>query len=99
MTAKIIDDPAYRERVFVFRDRIHAGTLLSAKLREYADKGKVVLLVLPAGRVPVGYAVAKKLGTTMDVMVVRKIQIPWNIEAGFGALTWDGEMVLNESLI
>jgi predicted phosphoribosyltransferase len=35
----------------------------------------------------------------MDVMVVRKIQIPWNTEAGFGAVTWDGEPVLNETLV
>ena len=99
MTAKIIEDPAYRERMFVFRDRLHAGRLLSEKLRGYADKGKVILLALPAGGVPVGYAVAKKLGIPMDVMVIRKIQIPWNTEAGFGALTWDGETVLNESLV
>ena len=99
MTAKIIEDAAYRERVFVFRDRLHAGRLLSEKLREYVDKGKVMLLALPAGGVPVGYVVAKELGIPMDVMVIRKIQIPWNTEAGFGALTWDGETVLNESLV
>jgi putative phosphoribosyl transferase len=99
MTAKIIEDPAYRERVFVFRDRLHAGRLLSEKLRGYAGTGRVVLLALPAGGVPVGYVVAKKLGIPMDVIVVRKVQIPWNTEAGFGALTWDGETVLNESLV
>jgi putative phosphoribosyl transferase len=99
MTAKIIEDSAYRERVFVFRDRLHAGKLLSEQLREYADKGNVVLLALPAGGVPVGYAVAKELRIAMNVTVVRKVQIPWNTEAGFGAVTWDGETVLNEDLI
>jgi predicted phosphoribosyltransferase len=99
MTAKIIEDPTYRERIFVFRDRHHAGKLLAEKLREYADKGKVILLALPAGGVPVGYAVAKELGIPMDVMVVRKVQIPWSTEAGFGAVTWDGETVLNEPLV
>jgi hypothetical protein len=49
MTAKIIEDPTYRECVFVFRDRHHAGKLLAEKLREYADKGNVILLALPAG--------------------------------------------------
>ena len=43
--------------------------------------------------------VAKKLAVPMDVVVVRKVQIPWNTEAGFGALTWDGEIVLNEPLV
>ena len=99
MKAKIIEDPAYRERVFVFRNRLHAGRLLSDKLREYAGKENAVLLALPAGGVPVGYVIAKILGVLMDVVVVRKIQIPWNTEAGFGALTWDGEAVLNEPLV
>jgi len=99
MTAKIIEDPTYRERTFVFRDRQHAGKLLAEKLQEYANKGKVILLALPAGGVPVGHEVAKELGIPMDVMIVRKIQIPWNTEAGFGALTSDGETVLNEPLV
>jgi predicted phosphoribosyltransferase len=99
MTAKITEEPAYRDQTFVFRDRQHAGKLLAEKLREKADKWKVILLALPAGGVPVGYAVAKELGIPMDVLVVRKLQIPWNTEAGFGAVTWDGETVLNEPLV
>jgi putative phosphoribosyl transferase len=100
MTAKIIEDASNRERVFVFRDRLQAGKLLSERLRGYSgDKGNVVLLALPAGGVPVGHVVAKELGISMDLMIVRKIQIPWNTEAGFGAVTWDGEKVLNENLI
>ena len=99
MTAKIVEEPTYRERVFVFLDRLQAGRLLADKLREYAGKENVVLLALPAGGVPVGYVVAKELNISMDVIVVRKVQIPWNTEAGFGALTWDGEAVLNQSLV
>jgi predicted phosphoribosyltransferase len=49
MTAKTIEDPACRDRVFVFRDRLHAGKLLPEKLREYADKGNVILLASPVG--------------------------------------------------
>lgn len=99
MAAKIIEDTAFRDRTFVFRDREHAGKLLAEKLREYTDKRKVIVLALPAGGVPVGYEVAKELGVQMDVLIVRKIQIPWSTEAGFGALTWAGEMVLNEPLV
>lgn len=99
MTAKIVEDPNFRERVQVFRDRFQAGRLLAEQLREYADKRNVILLALPAGGVPVAYAIAKELGIKMDVMIVRKVQIPWNAEAGFGALTWDGETVLNDALI
>jgi predicted phosphoribosyltransferase len=31
--------------------------------------------------------------------VVRKVQIPWNPEAGFGAVTWDGRVFLNRALM
>ncbi len=98
MTAKIIENPTYRERVSVFRDRFQAGKLLADKLREYAGNENVIVLAVPAGGVPVGYTVAKELDVPMDVMIVRKIQIPWNTEAGFGAITWDGKIVLNQSL-
>ena len=97
--ARIVEEPAYRERTFIFQDRFHAGKLLAEKLRKYAGKGNVVLLAVPAGGVPVGYIVAKELDVMMDVVIVRKVQIPWKTEAGFGALTWDGETVLNDLLI
>ena len=42
---------------------------------------------------------AKRLGVPLDVAIVRKIQIPWNPEAGFGAIAWDGTVVLNEALV
>lgn len=99
MTAKIIEEPTFRERVHVFRDRFQAGRLLAEKLREYYREENVIILAIPAGGVPVAYTVAKELAVPMDVVVVRKAQIPWNTEAGFGAVTWDGETVLNEPLV
>jgi putative phosphoribosyl transferase len=97
--ATIIEEPAYRERTYIFKDRFQAGKLLAEKLRKYAPRGNVILLAVPAGGIPVGYVVAEELGIPMEVAVVRKVQIPWNTEAGFGALAWDGETVLNEHLI
>ena len=35
----------------------------------------------------------------LDIAIVRKIQIPWNTEAGFGAIAWDGRVLLNELLV
>jgi len=99
MTAKIIEEPALRERLHVFRDRFQAGSLLAQKLREYCGKENVIVLAIPAGGVPVGYMVARELGVPMDVVIVRKAQMPWSTEAGFGAVTWDGETVLNEPLV
>ena len=99
MTAKIIENQDYRNRIAVFKDRFEAGKLLSYKLQEYSGKENVIVLAVPAGGVPVGHMVASNLGAPMDVVIVRKIQIPWSPEAGFGAVTWDGKIVLNEDLV
>jgi len=95
----IVDEPTFRNRQFIFGDRLHAGQLLAEKLRPYALAGNAYLLALPAGGVPVGFAVAEELNIPLDVVVVRKIQIPWNTEAGFGAIAWDGRVLLNEQLV
>jgi predicted phosphoribosyltransferase len=94
----IVEEPTYRDRELVFKDRVHAGELLAEKLRHLV-KENLQILAIPAGGVPVAYTVAKILGAPFDVMVVRKIQIPWNTEAGFGAVTWDGTVILNEPLV
>jgi putative phosphoribosyl transferase len=51
-----------------FRDRAEAGRLLGNALAAYAGQADVVVLALPRGGIPVGYAVAKAL----DTFVVRK---------------------------
>jgi predicted phosphoribosyltransferase len=84
--------------VRIFRDRAHAGELLARKLERYAGRADAILLAIPAGGIPVGCAIAKELRIPLDVAVVRKVQIPWNPEAGFGAVAWDGEVVLNAPL-
>lgn len=94
----IVEEPKYRNRNFVFRDRIHAAELLAGKLEKYASI-RTLLLAIPSGGVPIGYTIARKLDIAFDMMVVRKIQIPWNTEAGFGAVTWEGDAILNEPLI
>jgi predicted phosphoribosyltransferase len=97
--SNLVEESAYRDREFVFKDRLHAGELMVEKLRPRVAKGKVQVLAIPAGGVPVGYALAERLKIPLDVVIVRKIQIPWNTEAGFGAVTWDGRPILNEPLL
>ena len=87
----------YEERS-CFRDRTDAGRHLAEKLTHYQGRGAVVLAV-PRGGVPVAVEVADKLGSPLDVVVPRKIAIPRNPEAGYGAVTEDGTLVLNESLV
>ena len=43
--------------------------------------------------------IARFLQLPLDLIIVRKIQIPWNTEAGFGALAPDGQVFFNEPLL
>jgi predicted phosphoribosyltransferase len=87
----------YEERPF-FRDRADAGDRLAECLTSYQG-GDVVVLAIPRGGVPVAVRVADRLGAPLDVVVPRKIQIPYNPEAGYGAVTEDGTIILNEPLV
>lgn len=95
---KVVDDEGLRSRRYVFKDRIHAGELLAKKLWKHKGEDAIVLAI-PAGGVPVGYTIAVNLQLPLDVVVVRKLPIPYNPEAGFGALTTDGTIVLNEPVV
>jgi predicted phosphoribosyltransferase len=96
--AKIIEDLALRNRIFVFEDRFHAGEALAEKLEDYKGYDAYVLAI-PAGGVPVGFVLSKRLELPLDVILIRKIHIPWNPEAGFGAISWDGIIAFNEPLL
>jgi len=76
----------------IFDDRLHAGKELAKK---YTLPNNAVIFAIPRGGVPVGFALATHWNIPMDIVVVRKLYIPWEPEAGFGAITLDGEIVLN----
>ena len=88
----------FRDRVHVFKDRRDAGRLLGEMLAEYKNAGALVL-ALPSGGVPVGVEVAEALNAALDLLIVRKIQIPDNPEAGFGAISPDGVQIINEGFL
>lgn len=97
--AEVVDDPTLRGRTRVFADRVHAGTLLADALRAYQSSEHAIVLAIPAGGVPVAFQVAKTLRLPWDLAVTRKLHIPWNPEAGFGAVSWSGVVILNEPLV
>lgn len=95
---RLIEDPDLRDRVNVFRDRTDAGRRLALMLTEWQG-ADLHLFAIPAGGVPVAAEIARSLKVSLDLVIVRKIQLPWTTEAGFGALDPDGRAVFNEYLI
>ncbi|WP_344579770.1 phosphoribosyltransferase family protein [Streptomyces lunalinharesii] len=82
----------------LFTDRADAGRQLSEALRHLA-KDDPVVLGLPRGGVPVAYQVAQALDAPLDVIVVRKLGVPYQPELGFGAIGEGGVRVLSEDII
>lgn len=95
---QLIEDQTLRDKVYVFKDRTAAGRLLAERLSAYQGQ-EVRLFAIPAGGVPVAKEIARALKVPLDLVVVRKIQLPWTTEAGFGALNPSGEAVVNEELL
>ena len=69
-----------------FADREAAGRQLAAKLAHLKDRQPVVL-ALPRGGVAVGSEIARALGVPLDIVLVRKIGVPWQPELALGAVT------------
>ncbi len=84
----------------IFEDRETAGRKLAEALRDKIDpQSRPLILAIPRGGIPVAYALAKELNVPMSVIVVRKLGLPWNEEAGFGAVDPEGEIYLDRELV
>lgn len=81
-----------------FVDRVDAGRRLAAALRHLRDE-PVVVLGLPRGGVPVALEVARALGAPLDVIVVRKLGVPFQPELGMGAIGEDGVRIINHEVV
>ena len=82
-----------------FEDRAAAGRLLAQQLQDYAGRDDVIVLALPRGGVPVAYEVAKALGVALDVLVVRKLGVPFNAELAMGALASGGALYVDQDVL
>jgi putative phosphoribosyl transferase len=82
-----------------FADRAEAGRSLALLLqaRGFTDP---VVYALPRGGVPVAPPFAQALHAPLDLLLVRKLGVPWQPELGFGAIA-EGleEPVLNQDII
>ena len=72
-----------------FEDRAEAGKRLAGALLQYKAQHPVVL-ALPRGGVPVAAEVAAALGAPLDLILVRKIGVPGQVELAMGAVVDGG---------
>lgn len=58
-----------------------------------------IVMGIPAGGIAVAVEIARELDLPLDIAVVSKITLPWNSEAGYGAVAFDGTVMLNEEFL
>jgi putative phosphoribosyl transferase len=89
----------------MFRDRTDAGQRLAQLVTDrlaHSARPQVagcLVLGLPRGGVPVAAPVAQALGVPLDVLVVRKIGVPWQPELALGAVGEREAVVLNDDVV
>jgi predicted phosphoribosyltransferase len=83
-----------------FKNRTEAGRTLAAALAPYKDQDPVIL-ALPRGGVPVAAEIAAALNAPLDLILVRKIGVPFEPELAMGAVVDGGSplIVRNEDVI
>jgi len=85
--------------VTVFKDREEAGRLLAKLLEDKIEGVNPIVAALPRGGVPVGFEVARNLGTKFTILPVRKLGVPSNPELAFGSIDPDGTIYLNPRVV
>src|SRR5437667_3875695 len=84
----------------MFANRRSAGRQLSQRLQHLRYERPVVL-ALPRGGVPVGFEIAERLDAPLDIILVRKIGVPWQPELALGAVVdgADPQVLINDKLV
>jgi putative phosphoribosyl transferase len=82
----------------LFVDRAHAGRQLAHRLLHLRGTDAVVV-ALPRGGVPVAAEVGRELRAPLDVIVVRKLGVPFQPECGFGAIGEGGARIIDGRVV
>jgi predicted phosphoribosyltransferase len=56
-----------------------------------------LVLAIPSGGVPVAQEIAAALALPLEVVPVSKVLLPWDTEAGYGAVGFDGSLWIDEA--
>ncbi|MEM0212480.1 MAG: phosphoribosyltransferase family protein [Candidatus Methanomethylicia archaeon] len=91
----IIYDLELFNRHEVFRDRFDAGLKL-AEACKMVFRDVDYVFAIPMGGAPIGLKISEALNAKFDLLICRKLLIPWNREAGFGAVDPDGNVFVDE---
>ncbi|WP_330250068.1 phosphoribosyltransferase family protein [Nocardia sp. NBC_00565] len=82
----------------IYTDRAAAGRALGSELG-HLRAAQPLVLGLPRGGVPVAAAVREVIGGDLDILLVRKLGVPWQPELAMGAIGEDGIRVLNQDVL
>lgn len=82
-----------------FKNRIQAGAQLAKRLARYAGRSDAIVLALPRGGVPVGFAAASALDLPLDILLVKKLGVPGHEEYAMGAIAGGGFYVLQSEVL
>jgi len=94
LAAKIVERTGLRERLKIYRDRVHAAKILANMIKNLIDDD-TCLAAIPNGGVPIGVTIAGTLNIDLGLMIVARLLIPWEEIRGFGALSFDGILEIN----
>ena len=87
------------QRFELFADRYEAGRVLGKIIAKSPDLADGVVLGLVRGGVPVAFEVARACALPLDILVVRKLGVPWEPELAMGAIASGGAIVMNEDVL
>jgi putative phosphoribosyl transferase len=91
-----------------YESRLKAGRKLSEYIKDKNEDlyfqisqspNECFCYAIPNGGVPVSEGFCSQLNIYYDILIVRKLKIPSNTEAGFGAMTTDGTVLFNDLLL
>jgi len=84
----------------MYRNRVEAGQQLGLRVATHVKANeKSIVLALPRGGVPVGAEVAKAIGGKLDLLIVRKLGMPFDPEYAFGAIGAGDAMFIDRQLV
>lgn len=91
-----------------YESRVQAGKILAEEIKQKNEDLHNLIMknptqffcfAIPNGGVPVVEGLCSKFNIGYDMLIVRKIKIPYNTEAGFGSVITDGTVLINEDLL